>query len=74
MVTGPPQSGKTSLLQLLARRAEDSGLFRVIYLDMADSKGNLEQALQPHGTNVKDLFAATRNGRLTHACLGGPCR
>ncbi len=63
MVTGPPRSGKTSLLQLLNEAAVYSKLFSPIYyVDLEEHKGDLEQGLAQHDTSWGELFAAKRTG------------
>ena len=66
MVTAPPQSGKTSLLQLLEKKALKSRFFSfVLYLDMAEAKGNLQQALGQFGLEWEPLLKAKGAGMLT---------
>ncbi|CAL5224438.1 g7124 [Coccomyxa viridis] len=64
MVTGPPRSGKTSLLQLLYEAARRSTLFSdIFHVNLADNSGNLKQGLAQYGTTWKDLFAAGSPGK-----------
>ena len=66
MVTAPPQSGKTSLLQLLEKEAFKSQFFTfVLYLDMAEVQGSLQQALEPHCLDWEGFLAASREGMRT---------
>ena len=70
MVTGPPQSGKTSLLQLLHEAAKGSELFSdVYYVDMEENNGDLEQGLAQHKVSWRDLYDG-RAGMPKHACPG----
>ncbi|CAL5224439.1 g7125 [Coccomyxa viridis] len=63
MVTGPPQSGKTSLLQLLHEAAVRSELFSfTYYVNVAENNKSLEQGLVQHGTSWEELFAAGSAG------------
>ena len=59
MLEGPPQSGKTSLLQLLHEAAVRSDLFSgIYYVDIAENNADLEQGLAQHETSWEELFAA----------------
>ncbi|CAL5219332.1 g1144 [Coccomyxa viridis] len=59
MVTGPPRSGKTSLLQLLHQAAVRSELFSfTYYVNIAENDGSLEEGLAQHGTCWEKLFTA----------------
>lgn len=73
MVTGPPHSGKTSLLQLLHEAAEDGELFSsVYYVNMEEHCGALEQGLAQHDTSWRELYAIRRIGMPTDAHLDFP--
>ncbi len=73
MVTGPPQSGKTSLLQLLHEAAVRSELFSfTYYVNVAENNKSLEQGLVQHGTSWEELFAANSAGMPAPAHNGFP--
>ena len=68
MVTGPPRSGKTSLLQLLHQAAVRSELFSfTYYVNIAENDGSLEEGLAQHGTCWEKLFTAASAGMPTPA-------
>ena len=68
MLQGPPQTGKTSLLQLLQKRAEESHEFsRIIHLNMAQTDGDLHAALSLLKTSWEELFAVAPDGMPTQA-------
>ncbi len=72
MVTGPPQSGKTSLLQLLHEAAADSPLFlHPYYVNLEEHDGSLEQGLAQQDTSWDELFNR-RLGMPTRTCPSFP--
>ena len=61
-------AGKTSLLQLLQKRAEESHEFsRIIHLNMARTDGDLHAALSLLKTSWEELFAVAPDGMPTQA-------
>jgi hypothetical protein len=72
MLQGPPQTGKTGVLQLAYKRARNSGLFRkVIFVSAAaPCDGGLDSLLAPHDTNMKQLFQQFPAEGKYQACDG----
>ena len=68
MVTAPPQSGKTSLLQLLDKAALKSNLFAdIYYVNIAENNNSLKHGLDQYKKSWETLFEAEAAGVPTPA-------